>query len=406
MALSSYVLIAVAIAAALVLLQPRLLRAGWWRAVVTPLASIIGSGFLVAGPILSHVAGKWAFIAMLVLCGMGYLFGSAVRYNIVHIEPKLKHTPSRRVAVLEQLSGLALAFAYFVSVAYYLNLFSAFALRGFGITSEIWIKSVTSAVLLVLSIAGATGGLRAFERIETLAVGLKLAVIAGLLVALAQLDGASLIGGTLSIPTIDHAAGWDELRVVLGLVVLVQGFETSRYLGAEHGPRVRVRTMVIAQVIATGIYVAFIVLATPYFGVGLKAEGGETAIIDLLAPLGLAVAPALIIAALASQLSAAVADLNGSGGLLIESLGKWLSLKWGYAVTIIVALVITWTANIYEIISYASRAFVAYYALQSLQALMTAWFKGDNRNKWRVGLFGGSLFLALATLVFAQAASV
>jgi hypothetical protein len=34
----------------------RILNSRRWRATVTPLASIIGSGFLVAGPILAHAA--------------------------------------------------------------------------------------------------------------------------------------------------------------------------------------------------------------------------------------------------------------------------------------------------------------------------------------------------------------
>lgn len=55
---------AVATAAGLVLLQPRLMHAPAWRATITPLASIIGSGFLVAGPILAHAAGNLAWLAM------------------------------------------------------------------------------------------------------------------------------------------------------------------------------------------------------------------------------------------------------------------------------------------------------------------------------------------------------
>ncbi|HHC30178.1 MAG TPA: hypothetical protein ENK80_06440, partial [Rhodobacterales bacterium] len=39
-----------------------------WRAMITPLASIIGSGFLVLGPVLNHAYGLWAPAAMAVLC--------------------------------------------------------------------------------------------------------------------------------------------------------------------------------------------------------------------------------------------------------------------------------------------------------------------------------------------------
>ena len=159
------------------------------------------------------------------------------------------------------------------------------------------------------------------------------------------------------------------------------------------------------KAIATAIYIAFVFLATPYFTGDLKGEGGETAVIDLLAPLGLAVAPMLILAALASQLSAAVADINGSSGLLAENLRQWVSVRLGYVVTVIAALGLTWTANIYEIISYASRAFVAYYALQSLLALISTWRGGKPQRTARLAVFALAFGLALFILIFAAPAS-
>jgi len=50
-------MIAAAVAIAVVVLRPAMLRSQSWRATVTPLASIIGSGFLVAGPVIGHAAG-------------------------------------------------------------------------------------------------------------------------------------------------------------------------------------------------------------------------------------------------------------------------------------------------------------------------------------------------------------
>jgi len=233
-------------------------------------------------------------------------------------------------------------------------------------------------------------------------VGLKLSVIAGLIAALIFVDGSAALSGTLSVEVIDHQTGWEEIRVLLGLAILVQGFETSRYLGSEYDGKLRRRTMITAQIIASLIYVGFIVLATPFF-VPLGSGGAEeTAIIDLLLPLGIAVAPALILTAMASQLSAAVADLNGAGGLVVENLGRFLNLKFSYMVAIAAALAITWTANIYEIIVYASRAFVLYYALQSLQALLRAARTG---RFVRAGFFGAGLVLAVAILLFAVPAS-
>ena len=63
--LNNLILVSVALLLAILSFQPRLMAAPGWRATVTPLASIIGSGFLVAGPILAHAVGPWAWLAML-----------------------------------------------------------------------------------------------------------------------------------------------------------------------------------------------------------------------------------------------------------------------------------------------------------------------------------------------------
>lgn len=53
--MSNFVLPGVALAVVVALFLPRVRNAILWRATVTPLASIIGSGFLISGPLLSHV---------------------------------------------------------------------------------------------------------------------------------------------------------------------------------------------------------------------------------------------------------------------------------------------------------------------------------------------------------------
>ena len=114
------------LAMAALLFWPRIARAKLWRATVTPLASIIGSGFLILGPILTDSFGTWGILAMALLCLIGYLFGAAIRYNMERIdEPDLDTVTADRI---EWLSSWALAFAYVISVAYYLNLFGSFAM--------------------------------------------------------------------------------------------------------------------------------------------------------------------------------------------------------------------------------------------------------------------------------------
>ena len=72
-------LIAIAVAVAAALFHPRIRRARDWRATVTPLASIIGSGFLVAGPLLAHAVNGWALVAMTGIVLVAYAIGAVVR---------------------------------------------------------------------------------------------------------------------------------------------------------------------------------------------------------------------------------------------------------------------------------------------------------------------------------------
>lgn len=69
-----------------ILIWPGVANSVIWRATITPLASIIGSGFLILGPILDVSYGGFAPLVMVGLCVVAYLFGSAIRFNIAIIE--------------------------------------------------------------------------------------------------------------------------------------------------------------------------------------------------------------------------------------------------------------------------------------------------------------------------------
>ena len=62
---------------AALLFSRRLQSSRNWQATVTPLAWIIGSGFLVSVPLLVRETGNWAVFAMLSLVAVAYLVGAA-----------------------------------------------------------------------------------------------------------------------------------------------------------------------------------------------------------------------------------------------------------------------------------------------------------------------------------------
>ena len=80
----------------------------------------------------------------------------------------------------------------------------------------------------------------------------------------------------------------------------------------------------------------------------------------------------LIVAAIMSQFSAAVADTVGAGCLASESSCGKLSTNRGYLVVSIFAIMLIWTADLLEIISLASRMFALYYLLQCVVALIVS----------------------------------
>ncbi|MDK3017442.1 amino acid permease [Pseudodonghicola flavimaris] len=378
-----------------VLMWPRLSEAPLWRATVTPLASIIGSGFLVLGPILDDGYGLYAPIAMAALCLGAWVFGAAVRFNIAAIE-RAGGRRSRAEERVETLASWALAFAYVISVCYYLNLFGAFAVSLTPLKGPDHAREVTTAVFLVVLIAGWARGFGALERMEQVAVSLKLAIILGLLVGLAQYVAQHAVAGDLVLND-PGLSGWPAVTLAFGLIVTVQGFETARYLGETYDARTRIRAMRLAQALATLIYMVYICLLAFDFPAGEVALT-ETAIIDLMQLVAPILPVLLVAAALAAQFSAAVADTAGSGGLVAELTGGRISSRQSYVLLVAIGILLTWSADVFQIISYASRAFAAYYALQAVIAALAA--RGRPGTAWRGPAFVALALLGLAIVIF------
>jgi len=394
--LSAELAIAVAgIAVAFVLLWPKVANARSWRAAVTPLASIIGSGFLVLGPVLVDSFGSWAVLSMLLLCLTAYAFGSAIRFNIVRLDQEFD--TSETIILGERVASWVLALAYFISVAYYLNLFGAFLARLFGPAEGDLKRMIATATYLVILIAGLTRGFGLLERLEQVSVSLKLAIIAALLAGLTVYTSGRFTAGDI-VGSGVTVSGFAALQMMFGLIVTVQGFETSRYLGDQYEADERIRSMKLAQAVSTIIYLGYVALLSLSFSSG-SFQLTETAIIDLMVGISAILAPLLIIAALAAQFSAAVADTVGSGGLVHELTHGKVNDRKAYLAIAAVGIGLTWIADIFAIISFASRAFALYYAIQAGLACLRVIAAGgltDWRQKSRLLSFGALAVLGIA----------
>jgi hypothetical protein len=390
--LNVLILVVALAAGAYLALSRRLAKSSSWKAIVTPLASIMGSGFLVSAPLLAGVVGNLAVVCMAILLVLAYLLGGVIRFNIRNFEPiENKRGVAQDVAFL---SRIVLAGAYFISVTYYLALLSAFVLNMAGIDSPIAARVVTTGLLLLIGGIGIWRGLDELGKVEKYAVSLNLGMIAALLVGLAVYNIQHVVSGTWALPDISSDIGLHDLRVLLGLLIVVQGFETSRYLGDSYPAEQRIATMRAAQLLSTVIYLVFLGLATVLFHDGLGSD--VTAIIAMCTPVAVVLPILLTIAAVGSQFSAAVADDSGAGGLIEDITHRRLSLRAAYALILLVTVAITWETNVNVIIAYASRAFALYYMLQCCVAWLVARKKGKTAAALRFGVLA-----VLCLLVFA-----
>lgn len=375
----------------------RLSKSSSWQATITPLASIMGSGFLVSAPLLAGIVGNLAVICMAALLVLAYAVGEAIRFNIKHFEPieNKGHGPAQTIAFL---SRIVLAGAYFISVTYYLQLLAAFLLNAVHNDSQFLAHCITTSLLLIITGIGIWKGLGLLEGVEKYAVALNLGMIGALLIALVIYNANLVMGGHWKLPDISSTIDWHDARVLLGLLIVVQGFETSRYMGTQHPAEQRIATMRAAQLISATIYIVFIGLTTVLFHSGLGSN--VTAIIKLTAPVAAILPIMLSVAAIGSQFSAAVADTEGCGGLVGDITHNKLPAKYSYLLILLVTVFITWETDVNQIIAYASRAFALYYMLQCTVALIVAWQdKAIPKRQFRMASFGLLAFICF--LVFA-----
>lgn len=394
----NFSIIAIALCVASFLaLSPRLRQSSSWRATVTPLASIMGSGFLISAPLLASIVGNKALICMTLLLVLAYAVGSAIRFNIRYFEP-IEHNKGTAQSIA-LLSRIVLSIAYFISVTYYLQLLAAFILNLFGSSDEFMANVITTLLLLVIGAIAIWRGLSKLEKIETYAVSLNLGMIAGLLLALVVYNLQLAMQGDWHLANIPAPIDSDDIRVLLGLLIVVQGFETSRYLGAEHPAEQRIKTMRIAQLTSATIYILFIGLATVLFHTGLDAD--VTAVTALMLPVAIVLPIMISIAAMGSQFSAAVADTSGAGGLVDNIIRHKLPMPYVYASIIFATLFLTWETNVNEIITYASRAFALFYFLQCLVAFLVAYKQASSKARTgRLVLFFVIALICLIVFLF------
>lgn len=337
-------------------------------AMSTPLASIFGSGFLVIVPVLASGVGPYAVWAMLAVAFVAYHTGAIVRHNILCAEPVLAAGNKRATLLFERLSDVALVAAYVVSVCLYVHILSAFVLGAFEMDSGFNKSLLTTLVIGLITAIGILGGLKPLERLEQWALYVTILMLTLLLLGFAIRDiGDFLDTGHLALPARTPHSGWEMLTIAAGTLIVVQGFETPRYLGRRFDTWTRIRASRWSQYVSLAAYIAFVALALPIVP-ELKGHYADNSLIQLAATVSVLLSVPLIVAAGLSQFSAAVADTLAAAANLEEVTGARVSQSGGYLLVGGAAMALAWTGSTFTVIALASRAFALYYLLQCLVA--------------------------------------
>jgi len=347
--------------------QKRVLSSPGWRAMGTPLASIIGSGFLIVAPLLWMLVGKFSMWVLLGITGIGYLMGNIMRYNIQYAEP-LSNKQDKTMNHLNVLSETALACSYFISITFYIQLLSSFLLKMGHITDTTYINLLSSIIILTTGLYGKFKGFRFLETAEIYSVNLKMTTNVAFLIALFYYDAHHGFGAAHDNENVSFSI--DTLRRIGGMLLIVQGFEISRYLGHKYSAEMRIKTMRYAQIISTLIYICFVFLVESLM-TDFKVIT-TTLVIDLSRQVAFILPFAVIIGAISSQYSSAIADMIGCGGTINEVIQDRVKLKTIYLFIAVGCVILLWTVDIFQLITLASRSFAFYYFLQCLIAFYVA----------------------------------
>ncbi len=363
------------------------------KIISTPLASIFGSGFLIIIPILAGVVGAYSVYIMAGICLLAYAIGNVIRYNIEFAEPLLTSTTKKTTLFFERSANIAIVIAYIVSVSLYLHIMSAFLLSDIHMDTPLNEDLLTTIVISLITLIGVINGLKQLEFLEQWALVITFIIIALLIAGFANYGiNVWTSSSQFIMPKPNNHSWWETITIIAGTLIVVQGFETTRYLGKMYSQKDRISASKWSQIIATIVYLLFVALALPLLHT-LKGEYNDDSLLAITLVTSSFLVIPLVIAASLSQFSAAVADTLAAAGDLSETTQGKLSEKWAYLLIGITAILLTWTANTFELVSLASRAFAFYYLLQCLVTISIS------HSLWqRVGISLLACILAFITI--------
>jgi hypothetical protein len=225
-------------------------------------------------------------------------------------------------------------------------------------------------IVAVIGVVGRFRGLDMLMVLEHWALRVTGVLVIALIIGFLIFDWKALNANTLQWPVVPKQDLWTVLTVLGGTLIVVQGFETSRYLGNQFDREMRIWSCRSSQLVSTIIYVIFVAAATPLMHfLGNQVE--DNGLLVLAAKVAAWLPIPLVFAAVLSQFSAAVADVVAAGGTVAESTQGRVDDRQAYVLVCGVAIILAFASTL-TILSFASRAFAFYYFLQCLVAIVVS----------------------------------
>ena len=380
------------LALAYVLYRPRIQQSKDYQATVVPLANIMDVGFILFSPAIVLLVGFRAPFFMLGICLVAIAAGLAIAYNIRNYEPV--EGEGGRPDRLERISEWSLLGASMVNIAYYTMILMMLIQLPFDWDSVNGRTVMGIALLAVLVVIGMSGGMDWLNQAGNRTTAFNLAAVIGIVIAFLVANVQEALGGRWDLgPSPD--LGTEEIRKMIGLFAIVQGFEASRYIGVRFGAERRVSTMRVAQVVSTIVFVLFVVtLLLAFLPPPPGVEDDASAIFAVSALVGDMLPWLLLVAALGSQTSAIIGATSSRSDMLVN---HKISRKTTFPIILVPAIMLVIFVDVNMAVNLASRVFAAFFTIQASLALILA---SRKKNWWAVAGFAGVALVMLTIMVF------
>jgi magnesium-transporting ATPase (P-type) len=380
------------LALAYVLYRPRIQQSKDYQATVVPLANIMDVGFILFSPAIVLLVGFRAPFFMLGICLVAIAAGLAIAYNIRNYEPV--EGEGGRPDRLERISEWSLLGASMVNIAYYTMILMMLIQLPFDWDSVNGRTVMGIALLAVLVVIGMSGGMDWLNQVGNRTTAFNLAAVIGIVIAFLVANVQEALGGRWDLgPSPD--LGTEEIRKMIGLFAIVQGFEASRYIGVRFGAERRVSTMRVAQVVSTIVFVLFVVtLLLAFLPPPPGVEEDASAIFAVSALVGDMLPWLLLLAALGSQTSAIIGATSSRSDMLVH---HKISRATTFPIILVPAIMLVIFVDVNMAVNLASRVFAAFFTIQASLALILA---SRKKNWWAVAGFAGVALVMLTIMVF------